>query len=174
MIGDLDFSLITTTKQDVKPGDTITLNYTVAGDYDANYLVSYLTYDSTVLTLVSATPGEIGGTFSEIPSGDGNERTLMYLNDGEMSGDYTLGTLTFTVASTFKEATVVEVTCEAFGIEDELRTFTAVEVTTVNGVVTPASTTPNPPHTGAISLAGLGIVAILSGAGVVLFRRKED
>ena len=34
--------------------------------------------------------------------------------------------------------------------------------------------TPKPPVTGAISLAGLGIAAIVAGAGIVIFRKKED
>ena len=34
--------------------------------------------------------------------------------------------------------------------------------------------TPKPPVTGAISLAGLGIAAIAAGAGIVIFRKKED
>ena len=34
--------------------------------------------------------------------------------------------------------------------------------------------TPKPPVTGAISLVGLGIAAIAAGAGIVIFRKKED
>ncbi len=33
---------------------------------------------------------------------------------------------------------------------------------------------PNPPATGAITLIGVGIAAIVGGAGIALFRRKED
>ncbi len=40
---------------------------------------------------------------------------------------------------------------------------------------TPVPTdTPNPPVTGTIALVGVGIAAIAAGAGVVLFRKKED
>ena len=34
--------------------------------------------------------------------------------------------------------------------------------------------TPTPPNTGAIAFAGLGIAAIVSGASVVIFKRKND
>ena len=33
---------------------------------------------------------------------------------------------------------------------------------------------PNPPVTGAVSFVGLGIMAIAAGAGITIFRRKED
>ncbi len=39
---------------------------------------------------------------------------------------------------------------------------------------TPEPTTPPTPPTGTIALVGAGIAAIVAGAGVVLFRRKED
>ena len=41
----------------------------------------------------------------------------------------------------------------------------------------PVEPTPTPapvPGTGAATLIGLGVMALLSGAGVVLFRKKED
>ena len=38
----------------------------------------------------------------------------------------------------------------------------------------PGPNPPTPPVTGAASLVGLGVMAILAGAGVVIFRRKED
>ena len=45
----------------------------------------------------------------------------------------------------------------------------------VEPTVAPTSApTPKPPVTGAISLAGLGIAAIAAGAGIVIFRKKED
>ena len=38
----------------------------------------------------------------------------------------------------------------------------------------PVDPTPvNPPTTGAISVAAIGVLAVVSGAGVVLFRRKK-
>ena len=40
--------------------------------------------------------------------------------------------------------------------------------------VTPEPTTPPTPPTGTIALVGAGIAAIVAGAGVVLFRKKED
>lgn len=40
-------------------------------------------------------------------------------------------------------------------------------------VVTPEPTTPPVPPTGAISLIGLGAMAVITGAGTVFFRRKE-
>jgi len=33
---------------------------------------------------------------------------------------------------------------------------------------------PNPPITGAMSLIGVGIAAIVASAGVVIFRKKEE
>ncbi len=41
-------------------------------------------------------------------------------------------------------------------------------------IVTPEPTTPPAPPTGAISLIGIGIAAVAAGAGVAVFRRKED
>ena len=38
----------------------------------------------------------------------------------------------------------------------------------------PPTDEPNPPVTGTIALVGVGIAAVLAGAGVVLFRKKED
>ncbi|MBR5714653.1 MAG: LPXTG cell wall anchor domain-containing protein, partial [Clostridia bacterium] len=45
----------------------------------------------------------------------------------------------------------------------------------VEPTVAPTSApTPKPPVTGAISLAGLGIAAIAAGAGIVIFRKKNE
>ena len=40
----------------------------------------------------------------------------------------------------------------------------------------PVTDEPNPPTppTGTIALVGLGVAAVLAGAGIVLFRKKED
>ena len=39
---------------------------------------------------------------------------------------------------------------------------------------TPEPTTPPTPPTGTIALVGVGIAALVAGAGIILFRRKED
>ncbi len=49
-----------------------------------------------------------------------------------------------------------------------------VEPTAVPGEPTPEPTTPPAPPTGTIAMVGAGIAAVVAGAGIVLFRKKED
>ena len=48
------------------------------------------------------------------------------------------------------------------------------EPTPVPGEPTPEPTTPPAPPTGTVALVGAGIAAVVAGAGIMLFRKKED
>jgi len=66
---------------------------------------------------------------------------------------------------------------EVFGSDNGTPTPTEPAPTEPVEPTEPAPTepvTPPAPITGTVSLVGLGVMAILSGAGVVLFRKKED
>ena len=120
--------------------------------------------------------------------------------DQPFSGEGKLFDVCFTVADPFEEETPVEITVKEFAYMPIGESVAEpIEYTVVNGVVTPIGvpgptdvpptdvpptdvpptdepgpTPPNPPVTGTASLIGLGILAIAAGAGVVIFRRKED
>ena len=130
----------------------------------------------------------------------GSIRLGVIMPDEALTGEGELLNVTFKVADEFNAPTDLPVTVNEFGympvgaINQE-----PVDVVVVDGIVTPVEVveptepvveptepvveptiaptnapTPKPPVTGAISLAGLGIAAIAAGAGIVIFRKKED
>ena len=56
----------------------------------------------------------------------------------------------------------------------EVPTEVPAEPTEVPGEPTAEPTTPPAPSTGAISIIGAGVAALAAGAGIVIFRKKED
>ena len=130
----------------------------------------------------------------------GSIRLGVIMPDEALTGEGELLNVTFKVADEFNAPTDLPVTVNEFGympvgaINQE-----PVDVVVVDGIVTPVEVveptepvveptepvveptvaptnapTPKPPVTGAISLVGLGIAAIAAGAGIVIFRKKED
>ena len=130
----------------------------------------------------------------------GSIRLGVIMPDEALTGEGELLNVTFKVADEFNAPTDLPVTVNEFGympvgaINQE-----PIDVVVVDGIVTPVEVveptepvveptepvveptvaptnapTPKPPVTGAISLVGLGIAAIAAGAGIVIFRKKED
>ena len=92
-----------------------------------------------------------------------------------MTAEGVIANLKFKVSDKFTEPTVIEVNVTEFGyMPVGAANAEPIPFTATNGIVTPGSVGPNPPVTGAVSLAGIGVLAIATGAGVVIFRKKED
>ncbi len=167
---------------DVAGGSTVTVDFTVAGTYEAHTLNVWLNYDNTVLTLDNVTYGDVLADaqmnlgamvvvdYTTIP---GSIRIGATMPTTGITMEGTILSLTFTVPEEFTEAEVIEVLANEFGYCPVGQTIAVqIPTTAVNGTIAPKAVTP--PVTGAISLIGLGVLAIATGAGVVLFRKKED
>ena len=159
-------------------GSTITVQLAVTGNFDAHTLNLTLDYDTAALTFVSAAPG---AALQAAPM------DAAVIIDGEtIPGSVCLGILCPTEGFT-QNGVLLEIT---FKVADDFKAnypdgtpltinvseFDNMPVGAINGVVIPNGSNGGVviPTTGAISLIGLGILAVASGAGVVLFRKKED
>lgn len=161
----------------------------------------WVQYDAEKLTLNSVDEGEImkaikdlGGMnildFQSIP---GSVRLGSMLPTDPVSGSGKIFTMNFTVAEGLEDGTEmpIEILVKEFfnmpvGGENTPIAFFAENGSIVVGEapVTEAPITdeptavptdaPNPPITGAMSLIGVGIAAIVASAGVVIFRKKEE
>ena len=165
----------------VAPGSEVTLPFTLTGDYEAHILNISLDYDTSVLTLVGFEKGEVLTSLEncqvivDTDSVPGSIRIGVVMFDEGMTAEGVIGNLTFKVSDDFAEPTVVEVNVVEFGyMPVGEANAEPIPFEATNGIITPAEVGPNPPVTGAISLAGLGVLAIATGAGVVIFRKKED
>ena len=166
---------------DVAPGSVITLPFTISGDYEAHIMNIALDYDTSVLTLVNFENGEVLNSVEDAiivvdtESVPGSIRLGVVMPTDGMTAEGVIANLTFKVSENFTEPTVIEVNVAEFGyMPVGEANAEPIPFTATNGIVTPGSVGPNPPVTGAISLAGLGVLAIATGAGVVIFRKKED
>ena len=163
----------------------------------------WVQYDAENLTLNNVENGEImnaignlGGMnildFTSIP---GSVRLGSMLPTDPVSGSGKIFTMNFTVAEGLEDGTEmpIEILVKEFfnmpvGGENTPIAFFAENGSIVVGsepIVTdePGVTdeptavptdAPNPPVTGAMSLIGVGIAAIVASAGVVIFRKKEE
>lgn len=196
-------AVITAAAVTVAPNGTVKVPVTISGNYEAHTLVGGVEYDSENLTLVGVEAGSIFDAYDgNQPLIDfdtntpGVVRFGVLMPDAALAGDGELFVLTFKAGE--NEGTYpIDVEVSEFGyLPVGQQDATPVEVDVVDGSVTvsadapvpvdptpvapvdptPApSDKPTPPGpTGTISLIGLGVVAIATGAGVVLFKKKED
>ena len=187
----------------VAAGSQVSVDLTIDGEYEANGMNIWVQYDAEKLTLNSVDEGEImkaikdlGGMnildFQSIP---GSVRLGSMLPTDPVSGSGKIFTMNFTVAEGLEDGTEmpIEILVKEFfnmpvGGENTPIAFFAENGSIVVGsepIVTdePGVTdeptavptdAPNPPITGAMSLIGVGIAAIVASAGVVIFRKKEE
>ena len=185
----------------VAAGSQVNVDLTINGEYEANGMNIWVQYDAENLTLNNVENGEImnaignlGGMnildFTSIP---GSVRLGSMLPTDPVSGSGTIFTMNFTVAEGLEDGTElpIEILVKEFfnmpvGGENTPIAFFAENGSIVVGEapVTEAPITdeptavptdaPNPPITGAMSLIGVGIAAIVASAGVVIFRKKEE
>ena len=187
----------------VAAGSQVNVDLTINGEYEANGMNIWVQYDAENLTLNNVENGEImnaignlGGMnildFTSIP---GSVRLGSMLPTDPVSGSGTIFTMNFTVAEGLEDGTElpIEILVKEFfnmpvGGENTPIAFFAENGSIVVGsepIVTdePGVTdeptavptdAPNPPITGAMSLIGVGIAAIVASAGVVIFRKKEE
>ncbi len=185
----------------VAAGSQVSVDFTIDGEYEANGMNIWVQYDAEKLTLNSVDEGEImkaikdlGGMnildFQSIP---GSVRLGSMLPTDPVSGSGKIFTMNFTVAEGLEDGTEmpIEILVKEFfnmpvGGENTPIAFFAENGSIVVGEapVTEAPITdeptavptdaPNPPITGAMSLIGVGIAAIVASAGVVIFRKKEE
>ncbi|MFR1507588.1 MAG: DUF2436 domain-containing protein [Christensenellales bacterium] len=187
----------------VAAGSQVSVDLTIDGEYEANGMNIWVQYDAEKLTLNSVDEGEImkaikdlGGMnildFQSIP---GSVRLGSMLPTDPVSGSGKIFTMNFTVAEGLEDGTEmpIEILVKEFfnmpvGGENTPIAFFAENGSIIVGsepIVTdePGVTdeptavptdAPNPPITGAMSLIGVGIAAIVASAGVVIFRKKEE
>ena len=187
----------------VAAGSQVNVDLTINGEYEANGMNIWVQYDAENLTLNNVENGEImnaignlGGMnildFTSIP---GSVRLGSMLPTDPVSGSGTIFTMNFTVAEGLEDGTElpIEILVKEFfnmpvGGENTPIAFFAENGSIVVGsepIITdePGITdeptavptdAPNPPITGAMSLIGVGIAAIVASAGVVIFRKKEE
>ena len=187
----------------VAAGSQVSVDLTINGEYEANGMNIWVQYDAEKLTLNSVDEGEImkaikdlGGMnildFQSIP---GSVRLGSMLPTDPVSGSGKIFTMNFTVAEGLEDGTEmpIEILVKEFfnmpvGGENTPIAFFAENGSIVVGsepIITdePGITdeptavptdAPNPPITGAMSLIGVGIAAIVASAGVVIFRKKEE
>ena len=181
----------------VAAGSQVSVDLTIDGEYEANGMNIWVQYDAEKLTLNSVDEGEImkaikdlGGMnildFQSIP---GSVRLGSMLPTDPVSGSGKIFTMNFTVAEGLEDGTEmpIEILVKEFfnmpvGGENTPIAFFAENGSIVVGsepIVTDEPTAvptdaPNPPVTGAMSLIGVGIAAIVASAGVVIFRKKEE
>ena len=185
----------------VAAGSQVSVDLTIDGEYEANGMNIWVQYDAEKLTLNSVDEGEImkaikdlGGMnildFQSIP---GSVRLGSMLPRDPVSGSGKIFTMNFTVAEGLEDGTEmpIEILVKEFFNMPINGNNTPIAFFAENGSivvgeapVTEAPITdeptavptdaPNPPITGAMSLIGVGIAAIVASAGVVIFRKKEE
>ena len=186
----------------VAAGSQVSVDLTIDGEYEANGMNIWVQYDAEKLTLNSVDEGEImkaikdlGGMnildFQSIP---GSVRLGSMLPTDPVSGSGKIFTMNFTVAEGLEDGTEMPIEIlvkEFFNMPVGEHENTPIAFFAENGSivvgeapVTEAPITdeptavptdaPNPPITGAMSLIGVGIAAIVASAGVVIFRKKEE
>ena len=186
----------------VAAGSQVNVDLTINGEYEANGMNIWVQYDAENLTLNNVENGEImnaignlGGMnildFTSIP---GSVRLGSMLPTNPVSGSGTIFTMNFTVAEGLEDGTELPIEIlvkEFFNMPVGEHENTPIAFFAENGSivvgeapVTEAPITdeptavptdaPNPPVTGAMSLIGVGIAAIVASAGVVIFRKKEE
>ena len=186
----------------VAAGSQVSVDLTIDGEYEANGMNIWVQYDAEKLTLNSVDEGEImkaikdlGGMnildFQSIP---GSVRLGSMLPTDPVSGSGKIFTMNFTVAEGLEDGTEMPIEIlvkEFFNMPVGEHENTPIAFFAENGSivvgeapVTEAPITdeptavptdaPNPPITGAMSLIGVGIAAIVASVGVVIFRKKEE
>ena len=188
----------------VAAGSQVSVDLTIDGEYEANGMNIWVQYDAEKLTLNSVDEGEImkaikdlGGMnildFQSIP---GSVRLGSMLPTDPVSGSGKIFTMNFTVAEGLEDGTEMPIeilvkeffnmpvgehenTPIAFFAENGSIVVGSEPIVTDEPGVTDEPTAvptdaPNPPITGAMSLIGVGIAAIVASAGVVIFRKKEE
>ncbi len=169
-------------QENVPGGATITLPFSIAGEYEAHTMNICLNYDPEVLTIVGVENGPVltgaeGAViivdYETVP---GSVRIGVVMPDEPMTAEGVIANLTFKVCDDFDAPTVIEVVVNEFGyMPVGASNQQPIEYVAHNGIVTPKEgTTPTPPPTGTASLVGLGVIAMAAGAGIVIFRKKED
>ena len=188
----------------VAAGSQVSVDLTIDGEYEANGMNIWVQYDAEKLTLNSVDEGEImkaikdlGGMnildFQSIP---GSVRLGSMLPTDPVSGSGKIFTMNFTVAEGLEDGTEMPIEIlvkEFFNMPVGSHENTPIAFFAENGSIVVGSEpiitdepgitdeptavptdAPNPPITGAMSLIGVGIAAIVASAGVVIFRKKEE
>ena len=163
--------------------------------YDADVLTVLGVEKGEVLTFEDG-EGTVIIDYTTIP---GEIHIGCIMLDEAMSAEGVLVNVTFQVCDPFTEETPVVIGIDEFAYMPVGEIYeTPIEFETIDGIVTPIEVEPTepveltepveptepdeptepvgpqPPVTGAASLVGLGIIAIAAGAGIVIFRKKED
>ena len=185
----------------VAAGSQVSVDLTINGEYEANGMNIWVQYDAEKLTLNSVDEGEImkaikdldGMNILDFQSIPGSVRLGSMLPRDPVSGSGKIFTMNFTVAEGLEDGTEmpIEILVKEFFNMPINGNNTPIAFFAENGSivvgeapVTEAPITdeptavptdaPNPPITGAMSLIGVGIAAIVASAGVVIFRKKEE
>ena len=185
----------------VAAGSQVSVDLTINGEYEANGMNIWVQYDAEKLTLNSVDEGEImkaikdldGMNILDFQSIPGSVRLGSMLPTDPVSGSGKIFTMNFTVAEGLEDGTEmpIEILVKEFFNMPINGNNTPIAFFAENGSivvgeapVTEAPITdeptavptdaPNPPITGAMSLIGVGIAAIVASAGVVIFRKKEE
>ena len=165
---------VVTSKEGVKPNTEVTVEFKLSGVYQAHILNAYIDFDTDALTLVSVTKGSIFGDnnvvidYETVP---GSIRLALVCADEPISAEGVILKITFKTAEDFAAETPLKLRINQFaymGVDDAEPID--LNYTATNGKITPY--VPNP--WGLASAVGIGIVSIAAGAGVVVFRKKED
>lgn len=185
---------------EVPGGTRITLPLTIDGNYEIHTMNLFLNYDADVLTVVGVEKGEVlnsvedAAVIIDYTTVPGSIRIGAVMPTDGITAEGVIAYVTFDVAEDFAEPTVIEVQVNELGYMPVGQANAEdINYTADNGIVTPVGIPgpsdepgpgpsdepgpgpgPNPPITGAASLVGLGIAAIVAGAGIVIFRKKED
>ena len=176
--GEMSANFTITPKTVAADGSTITLQLMISGNFEAHTMNLSVDYDTAALTLVNVAEG---AAIASAPSDaiftvdgetiPGSVRLAMLAPSQGFTSTGVLLEMTFKVADDFK-ANYPNGTPVTVNVTE----FDNMPVGAINGVVIPngADSGAVIPATGAVSLIGLGVAAIAAGAGVVLFRRKEN
>ena len=177
------------------PGALVPVTVHVEGDYLAHGLTYWLDYDAEMLTVESVENGdlmndvlELGGfNVLDYETVDGSIRfaAVAPMPEQPFTTNGTVFTVYFRVSEDAQVGDVYELVAnvtdmvympdsDEIAVESEFADGSITIVASEPGEPTPEPTTPPAPPTGTIAMVGAGIAAVVAGAGIVLFRKKED
>ena len=194
--GNMSAAFAVTPRTVAEDGDIITIALTVSGSYAAHTMNVAVDYDPDALALVEVQRGaalnnapEDAAIIVDSDTYDDSVRLGLLAPTDAFTATGVLLVMTFEVQEGFEadypDGTPITIAVAEFdNMPEGAATGTAIPCTVTPGIVVPKNggdtpgpgpgPGPNPPVTGAISFVGLGIMAIATGAGAFLFRKKED
>ena len=175
------------------PGTDVTVTVMIDGEFAAHGINMEFNYDPEMLTITNVANGDFmnavealaGVNVLDYETIPGSLRYGCMLPTEPVTATGSVFEVTFHVSENAEEGMVLPleiVITEFVNMPEDVET--EIPCTVDNGSITiiageqppitePPTTPPTPP-TGTIALVGVGIAAIVAGAGVVLFRKKED